>query len=537
MSQRKSQSVGVIGAGPGGLATAALLAASGLRVRVYEACPEIGGRTSRITLRDGERGGGAYCFDRGPTFFMMPYVLEEIFSAAGDSLASRVELTRLDPMYRLVHGSASGAVRTLDTTQRLPEMARRLEAMEPGAGASFERFMADNRRKLALMEPILRSPIRGVMDLMNWRTMKAGTVINPHQSVYQHLGKYFRTDAVKLSLSFQSKYLGMSPYECPSLFSILPFIEYEYGIWHPTGGCSALMGALAGLVEDLGGEVVTGAPVSRIAFNGRRATGVEVGGDRGGVFEHDHVVINADAAWAIKKLVPERLRPAELSDACIDAKRYSCSTFMLYLGLEGRTELPHHTIYISGSYKENIDDIAVRGVLSRDPSLYVCNPCVTDPGMAPAGGSALYVLVPTPNCKSGIDWEGEKPRLRRLALEQMERVLGLSGIEGRIRAERLVTPDDWRGSNINFGATFSMAHTLSQMLHKRPHHRLQGVDGVWLAGGGTHPGSGLPVIFLSAQITAKLLCAEAGAAYAGDRAGGAAAASSRRSEALAAAGA
>jgi phytoene desaturase len=514
--QSVTGAVAVVGAGPGGLASAMLLAAAGVRVTLYEAAPVIGGRTSRISLRAGgaavaDDQRGAFHFDRGPTFFMMPYVLEEIFASAGFRLADFVELKRLDPMYRLVHGRPGREPIVLDTTQDIPEMARRLAQIEPADGPAFERFIRDNRKKLSLMEPILRSPMRSVLDLMNWDAIKAAPTINPHQSLYTHLSRYFRSDHVRLSMSFQSKYLGMSPYECPSLFSILPFIEYEYGIWNPVGGCNALTHAMAEACRRMGVEIVTSAPVTSIRFQGNRAVGVEVGGPRPGRHDHDHVVLNADAPWAIKNLIPAGLRRTH-SDKAIDSKRYSCSTFMLYLGIEGEVDLPHHTISISRDYKTNIDDIAVRGTLSDDPSFYVCNPSRIDPSMAPRGCSALYVLVPTPNCVSGIDWAAQRAALRERTLAQLSGVLGLTDVERRIRAELVVTPDDWRGSNIHAGATFSLAHSLPQMLHRRPQHKLQDVEGVWLVGGGTHPGSGLPVIFLSSQITSRLLCEQLGVA-------------------------
>lgn len=514
MAEQRSKpgaDIGVVGAGPGGLAAACLLASSGARVTVYEAQPEVGGRTGRLTLQSGD---GAFRFDRGPTFFMMPYVLEEIFASTGRRMRDYVSCTQLDPMYRLALGRPGDGPVHLDATQDLAEMARRIGRIDERDGAAFGRFISDTRRKLRLMTPVLRSPIRSVFDLINIQAARAATVINPHQSLYDHLGRYFRHPLTKLALSFQSKYLGMSPFECPSLFSILPFIEYEYGVWHPEGGCHALMQGLARVCDELGVDFATGTPVERVAFSGRRAVGVETSGRRPGRFAHDHVVINADAPWAMKRLIPESLRGAE-TDARIDAKRYSCSTFMLYLGLDGSVDLPHHTIYTSADYRGNIDDISRRGCLSADPSMYACNPCVTDPTMAPPGRSALYLLVPTPNTTATIDWEAERPRLRRAALEQAERVLGISDIESRVLCERSVTPADWRDARINHGATFSLAHTLGQMLHKRPQHRMRGVDGVWLVGSGTHPGSGLPVIFLSAQITARLLCDEIGARYSG----------------------
>lgn len=505
----KTPHIAIIGAGPGGLASAVLLAARGCRVSLFEAQPTIGGRTARVSA-------GAYSFDRGPTFFLMPYVLEEIFAAAGRSLSDYATLTRLDPMYRLLIGRPGREPITLDATQDVSEMARRIAAVEPADGPAFERFIADNRTKLRLMEPILRRPIAGPLDLLKCGPLpdmaRVGAMLHPYWSVHQLLGRYFTNDHVKLAVCFQSKYLGMSPYDCPSLFTILPFIEYEYGVWHPTGGCHALMLALAEVARELGVEIRTNAPVRRVLFSGTRATGLVVAGPGGDEqVDADDVVINADAAWAIKNLIPPEARRAAgngHTDEHLDSRRYSCSTYMLYLGVRGEVDLPHHTIYVSAKYRENLHDISAGGGLSEDPSVYVCNPSRVDPSLAPPGCSSLYVLVPTPNLKlssSGIDWSRDAATLRRRTFEQLERVFGLRGIESRIEAEAPCTPEDWRGMNIQFGATFNLAHNLGQMLHKRPRNRLDGFENVYLVGGGTHPGSGLPTIFLSAQIADGLI--------------------------------
>ncbi|MFN0011339.1 MAG: phytoene desaturase family protein [Phycisphaerales bacterium] len=516
-SDNPSTSIAVIGAGPGGLAAAMLLAGRGLSVTIYEAAPVVGGRTSRVSLGD-------FHFDRGPTFFLMPYVLEEVFAATGRRLRDYADLTRLDPMYRLVVGQREAAPITLDTTQGVAEMARRVGAIDARDGERFESFMHEHRRKLAAFTPVLRKGFSGLRDLLDTNLLKAGPWLNPHRSVHSLLGRTFRNPATRLALSFQSKYLGMSPYNCPSLFTILPFIEYEYGIWHPRGGCNALMQGMARACEEMGVVIRTDAPVEGIEFEGSRAVGVRVAGV---VHRHEQVVINADAAWALKNLIPESLRQTAAggaalgihfgasppyTDARLDKLKYSCSTFMLYLGLRTKLDLPHHTICVSSRYDENLADIG-EGRLSDDPSFYICNPSRTDPTLAPAGCSSLYVLVPTPNCRegAGIDWREAVPHLRAAALARIRGLTGLD-IEPHIACEQVTTPRDWQAGNIQFGATFNLAHGLDQMLHLRPRHEVPGMEGVWLVGGGTHPGSGLPVIFLSAQITARKLCAKLGVA-------------------------
>ena len=507
----ETPSIGIVGAGPGGLASAMLLAGSGAKVTVYEAGPIVGGRTARVSLD--APGGGQYWFDRGPTFFMMPYVLEEVFRAVGRKLEDEAELIPLDPMYRLLMGRTGQDPLVLDTTRDVEEMSRRISEVHGPDGAAFARFMRDNKAKLDAFEPILRHPMRGPTDLAFPEALASLPKLKPWQTVHDQLSGYFENDLVRLAVCFQSKYLGMSPYDCPSLFTILPFIEYAYGIWHPKGGCHGLMLAMARVAKELGVEIKTEASVDSITFAGKKATGVVVNGEH---VAHDKVVVNADAAHAMKTLIPEQLRTSRHSDASLDKMRYSCSTYMLYLGVDGVVDQPHHTIYTSTKYQQNLEDITTNGTLSDDPSVYVCNPALADPSMAPEGKSALYVLAPVPNMRDGkIDWKQEGPAYRERVLDQLENVMGIARIRDRIEAEREYTPETWRGMGINWGATFNLAHNLGQMLHLRPQNKLKGVDGVFLSGGGTHPGSGLPTIFLSAQIAAELICREQGLDYCG----------------------
>lgn len=503
VSRSSTPRVVVVGAGPGGLAAAVLLQARGVDVTVLEKQETIGGRTSRVTVGD-------FGFDLGPTFFLMPHVLQEVFRVAGRDLFDEVDMRRLDPMYRLVIGRPGGEDVTIDATQDVEEMGRRIGAVHPPDGEAFARFTAHNRKKLEAAEPILRRPIRSALDLVRPDAARALPYINPHLTVNDLNSKYFADPAVRLAVGFQSKYLGMSPMDCPSLFTILPFIEYEYGVWHPIGGCNALMQSLARVLIDLGGTIRTGADVAGLDLTGKRVTGVTL--TDGETIKCDHAVINADATWAMKHLIPERLR-GRATDEEIDGRKYSCSTYMLYLGVDGEVDLPHHTIRTSPEYEQNLADISRergrKGSLTPDPSFYVCNASATDATLAPEGHSSVYVLMPTPNAQAPIDWAGEDVRVRGLLLDRMREVLGVD-LAGRIRAERRITPDDWRRMNITHGATFNLAHSLDQMLHRRPKHRLPYVDGAWLVGGGTHPGSGLPVIFLSSQITSGMILDELG---------------------------
>jgi phytoene desaturase len=480
----------IVGAGPGGLAAAMLLTRAGLQVTVLERSANVGGRTSTIQ-------GDGFRFDLGPTFFLYPRVLAEIFQAVGRDLREEVELVRLDPQYRLIFGGGGELLATPDVEQ----MERAIAALSPGDAASFRPFLNDNRLKLAEFKTCLESPFNSWRDVLRWPILRLLPLLRPWLSLDQELARYFHDPRVRLAFSFQSKYLGMSPFNCPSLFTILSFLEYEHGVYHPVGGCGAVTQTMADIVRQAGGDIRLDEPVEEILFTGKQATGVRT---RHGQYAADAVILNADFAHSMRGLVPDHLRK-RWTDREIARKRYSCSTFMMYLGIEGRFDhLAHHTIYMARDYARNLADIEQRHVLTEDPSFYVQNACCTDATLAPPGMSTLYVLVPVTHRHANVDWKMERDRFRGIALRQLER-LGVTDLRSRIRYERIVTPDDWENMGIFRGATFSLAHNLGQMLHLRPHNRFEDLDGVYLVGGGTHPGSGLPVIFESARISTRLL--------------------------------
>lgn len=488
------KNVVIIGAGPGGLASALLLAQSGMDVHLIERRNRVGGRTSAMEAH-------GFRFDVGPTFFLYPQVLQEVFAAVGRDLHKEVPMRRLDPQYRLVFGAGG----SLEATADVARMKQAIAQLSPTDAENFERYLSDNARKLALFKPILQSPFSRLMDLFRLDLLKSVPMLRPHKSVDRDLGSYFSDERVRLAFSFQSKYLGMSPFKCPSLFTILSYLEYAHGVWHPTGGCSAVMQAMARIAADMGVHFHLEETVQSIDFKGRQAVGVRTNRNQ---YRCDALVINADFAHTMRKLVPDSLR-RRWTDRKIAQKKFSCSTFMLYLGVDGLDRhVAHHNIYLSKDYRQNLDDIERLHVLSEDPSIYVQNAGITDDTLAPQGMSTLYVLAPVTHQSPYVDWSRSGQtyhNFRAKVLRQIEK-LGVEDVEKRIRFEKTITPDDWREDYaIHLGATFNLAHRLDQMLHRRPNNRFEDLEGVYLVGGGTHPGSGLPVIFESARITSRLL--------------------------------
>lgn len=483
----------VIGAGPGGLASAMLLARRGFEVKVFEKQPVIGGRNSEVKLGD-------FRFDLGPTFLMMKFLLDELFEEADRTASDYLDFKLLDPMYRLNFAGKSLLART-----KPEEMQAEIERVFPGEGAALGRFLEREAVRFRKLYPCLQKPYQSALDLFSPTLLAAVPHIAPGRSLHHVLSSYFRSEDLRLAFTFQSKYLGMSPWDCPGLFAMIPYTEHAHGIYHVQGGLCRIGDAMAAVAREHGAEIHTSTPVRRIITHNRIAVGVEL--DNGDRIDCDDVVINADFGHAASTLfAPGELR--RYTPANLRSRKWSCSTFMMYLGLD-RTfpDAEHHMIVFAEQYKKNLEDITRHRACSDDVSVYVRNSVVTDPSTAPPGCSALYILAPVSNNNSNIRWDEEKPRMR----ERILRILGnrtpYKNLESHIREELIVTPDDWENKRSVFlGATFNMGHNWQQMLFMRPHNKFEEIDHCYLVGGGTHPGSGLPTIFESARISSNLIC-------------------------------
>ncbi|MDP6843921.1 MAG: phytoene desaturase family protein [Candidatus Thalassarchaeaceae archaeon] len=495
MAEETSCQVLIVGAGPGGLTAAMMLAKAGIKVTILEKSDDVGGRT-RVIEKDG------YKFDNGPTFFHYPEIAEEIFRALGKDVFEELNLIGIDPNYRLVFGSGGSLNATTDI-ENMTEQIRELCGDRNAAG--FQKYVIDNRRKLALSRNCLNSPWKGPLDLFSRRAFRVSKVLRPWRSVASDLSKMFTDERMQVAMSFQTKYLGMSPFKAPSLFTILAYLEYEYGVFHAKGGLGTITQRMGEIARELGVEIRLNEPVEEFIFEGKTVVGVKT---EKGIYHAERYVMNVDFATGMKDLIPNELRK-RWSNKKLEKKSYSCSTFMLYLGVDKLYDVDHHQIYAAKDYQKNLREVTEHKVSWDDPSVYVQNACITDPSMAPDGHSTVYVLVPVSNQHPNIKWDDIKHDFRDVVLKQMAH-LGYDDIENHIVSETIVTPDDWAERDIYKGAVFNLAHGLDQMLWRRPQNRFEELKKLYLVGGGTHPGSGLPTIFESGRITAKLICADMG---------------------------
>ncbi len=481
----------IIGAGPGGLTAGMILAKRGFDVTIFEKEKIVGGRNASIEI-DG------YTFDTGPTFLMMKHILDEMFYEAGKNSLDYLKFVRLKPMYRLKFFNKE--VLMYDDHKETEEVIKK---EFPGEEKNFYRYLYNEEKRLKYLLPCLTKPYSSLKDMFSKTLIRALPHLEIGRSVYQVLSYYFNDEILKLCFTFQSKYLGMSAWECPGAFAMVAYVEHKWGIYHVIGGLNKISSAMAKVFVENGGKLVLNKPVEKIVNRSRKIVGVKL--KDGSFVEADDFIINADFSYAVTNLIdPNYVK--KYSAKKLSKKKYSCSTFMIYLGVKKKYNIPHHNIFFAKEYKENVDDIFKNFRLPKSISFYIQNASLTDPTVAPKGKSTIYILVPVSNLKAEIDWEKEKENFKDIVLNEVIKRTELKDLKENIEIEKIITPLNWQNDfNVYYGATFNLAHNLSQMLYFRPRNKFECFENCYLVGGGTHPGSGLPTIFESARITANLI--------------------------------
>lgn len=478
----------VIGAGVGGLAAAARLAAQGHRVALHERAGTHGGKLGEYR-RDG------FTFDTGPSLLTMPQVFTDLFAATGGP--ADLELEPVDPVcgYRFADGTR------VDLPFDPAQVPAALDAaLGPGTGASWQAFHERSGRLWDLVgEPVLHRPLRA-RDLARFSArLRDLRVVAPWLTL-RGLGSQMLPDPrLRMWLDRYATYSGSDPRRTPSVLSVTPYVEQRFGAWWVRGGLRRLGDALLERCHKLGVAVHLGSEVTGITTSGRRVSGVRLAGGR--ALPADVVVANADAHAVYGSLLSRPLRAAVLRRAPA-----SVAGFVLLLALDGaRGTGPAHRVWFPADYDAEFDALFRRPAPVADPTVYVHAPA--DPALAPDGAEAWFVLVNAPvhDPARGVDWDA--PDLRERYADRVLEVLARRGedVRGRIRWREVRTPADLeRDAAAPGGAIYGTAShgPLASLL--RPANRSP-VPGLYLVGGSAHPGGGLPIVALSAKIVAELV--------------------------------
>ncbi|MCS7060830.1 MAG: phytoene desaturase family protein [Anaerolineae bacterium] len=491
-------SVVVIGAGIGGIAVAARLARRGFRVTVLEKNSAPGGRTAVL-----ERNG--FKFDMGPSLFLMPDVFRRTYADLGEQMEDHLDLVRLDPTYRVhFHDGA-----WIDLTGDLVRMREQLDAIEPGSFDAYLRFLHDgyshywksiryfvDRNFYSLGEYLAPANLPLLFEL------------KALQKHYPHVSRFFKDQRLRAAFSFQNVYLGTSPYEAMATYTLLQYTELGEGVWFPRGGMYRVIESLTAVAGRNGATFRCNAAVARIDIDEarRRVQGVTL--ENGEQIPADIVIANADLPYVYDKLLPPSPKAERLK-----RMRYTSSAIMFYWGLRGprAPELLHHNVFLADhDYKRSFDRIFQDLTLPDEPSFYVCAPTATDPSFAPPDHDNLMVLVPVGylNEAQSQDWDALTDRAREAVLSRLARA-GVSGVRQRIVFEHTLNPLTYRDTlNLAKGAAFGLSHNFLQVGYLRPHNRHARYGNLYFVGASTHPGTGLPIVLISAKLVAERIATE-----------------------------
>lgn len=492
----------VIGAGFGGIALAIRLQSAGIETTLIEKRDKPGGRA--YVYED-----QGYTFDGGPTVITDPGAIEELFALSGRKLSDYVTMLPVSPFYALSWEGGS----TFNYVNDQAELDRQIAARNPADVEGYRNFLHYSEAVLA--EGYLKL---GTVPFLQFRDMVRVAPqlvkLESWRSVYSIVSRFIKDDELRQAFSFHSLLVGGNPFATSSIYALIHALERRWGVWFPKGGTGALVAGMISLFEDLGGTVRLNAPVDRILFENGRASGVVTGDGWSDTF--DLVASNADVVHTYRTLLRDNPRGKSMTKKLV-AKRHSMSLFVIYFGLRRhRPEVAHHTVLFGPRYKGLIDAIFNKETLADDVSLYLHNPCVTDPSLAPPGAGSFYVLAPVPHLGTApdVDWQVEGPRYRDRIFDYLEKRC-LPGLREDLVTSRIFTPLDFRNEmNAHLGSAFSIEPILTQSAWFRPHNRDDVIPNLYIVGAGTHPGAGVPGVVGSAKATAGLMISDVGLAAA-----------------------
>jgi len=485
----KTNSVIVIGAGVGGITAAIHLARGGLHVTILEKNSHPGGRCDRF-IREGHH------FDTGPTLFLMPLLYEAEFRALGTSMHERLDLRRIDPTYHLVFDDGS----QLELSSDLISLQEQLELIQPGSFQGLLRYLQEGDRHYQLaLDKLVNRDFRKASDFFNFQHLPLLFRLKPLIHHYRNMSAYFDDPRLKAAFTFQDSYMGLSPFEAPATFSLMPYSELVQGVWYPKGGMYSVVEALTDLARQAGVEFIFNSTVERIDTNSTHARGALL--TDGTRLDADVVLANADLPYVVQDLLPQDGMVKALS-----RKQFSCSVISFFWGVDKTYEaLGPHTLFLADDYRENFVSIDSDLGLPANPSLYVHAPARLDPSMALPGHDTLTAIVPVGhlNEKGEQDWGKLRNEARQHVFRRLQ-TLGITDLQSHIKFEETYIPPDWRKRyNLLKGATHGLAHTLTQMAYFRPSNRHPRYQNLYFVGASTHPGTGVPTAMVSGRLVSE----------------------------------
>lgn len=497
MSSSQKKTAIVVGCGVGGVAVAARLAHAGVKVTVVEKNSFSGGRCSLIY----DEKDPAYRFDRGPSFYLMPKTFEETFADLGEDVHNWIELKKCPRNYK-VHFHDGKIV---ELSSDMVKMKSEVEKWEgPEGFENFLGFMKEAHYHYeASVNMVLKQNFESIWQLLTLHNLKEAFNLHVLNKIYTRASKYFKTDRMRRAFTFQTMYMGMSPFDAPATYNLLQYTELAEGIWYPVGGFNKVVQSLESIAIKHGAAFRYGAPVQRIEIDKQNNEAKGVILESGERLSADIVVCNADLIYAYGNLLPESPYSMKLTE-----KNLTSSSISLYWSMKEKIPLlDTHNIFLAEHYKESFDDIFKKLTLPKEPSFYVNVPSRIDTTAAPEGKDAMVILIPVgyiSDKKGPQDWAGLQKRARAFVIETLETRLGYEDFDSLVANERITMPQDWESDfNLYRGSILGLSHDILQVLWFRPGTKHASYKNLYFVGASTQPGTGVPIVLSGAKLTAS----------------------------------
>lgn len=493
---KNPETIVVIGAGIGGMCAAARLAKAGHKVSIYEASDRTGGKCRTEWIGD-------YAFDTGPSLLTIPAVYRDFFQRTGEQMGRVLELQEVNPSFN--YRFADGVQIDFTNLSRRATLEAIAHSLDESAAAEWDRLLVRAEAMWGVArEPFIESELTTPLALLKRRNIfRDLRIIAPRATL-----RDFKVNSPHLAkiMDRYATYSGSDPRKAPAVLSTIAFIEEAFGAWHIKGGIGTLSERITERCEKLGVEIHLNTPVASINLDGSQATGITLSG--GTVVDADRVISNSDASLTYNKLIKSSHRKVRKVRRTLNKLEPSLAGFCLLLGLKPSTNEPlaHHTILFPEDYDAEFDSIFAKHEPVARPAIYLCSP--HDLTMVKnKGHEAIFVLVNAPrhhmNSAEGFDWSDKEfvSRYAETIIDQIEE-RGIS-IRDRLELLEIRTPLDLQGSVMAPGGSiYGTSSNGPRAAFLRARNRSP-IKNLYLVGGSSHPGGGLPLVGLSAEIVAN----------------------------------
>lgn len=483
--------IAIIGAGLGGLAAACMLATKGHDVTVIEKNASPGGKINEVHAK-------GFRFDTGPSLLTMPQVVRQFFKKCEVPLDHYLQLSPIEPICRYFYPDTTRFDCYHDQQKTLQEVGH----IAPEDIETYSQFLdyaeeLYNRTK----DAFLFNPLYNTRDL---KSLNLADVfkIDALQTVSVRVDSMIQSDYLRQFFKRFPTYNGSSPYQAPATLNVIPHVELNMGGFYIKGGMYKLIEALMHIAKDRKVKFRFREEVQQIEINQQCVKGVHT---QTASYPADVVISNSDATETYLNLLPLHTR-SSLGQKRLEYIEPSCSGLVLLLGTDKTFDkLTHHNIFFSDDYQKEFDAIFNRKIMPEDPTIYVANTSHTDPNHAVGGGSNLFILVNAPYLSDQWNWESKSAEYADFIIDKLEN-RGLSGLRDSIVYRHHITPIDfYERYRSNKGSIYGTSSNSKMAAFMRPKNKARNIKGLYLVGGSTHPGGGIPLVILSAFNALELI--------------------------------